>query len=327
MAPCLVTAARAAPPSEGAPPAFASRSEDQPVSAPSSEDQPATPTSSEGQPAPAPPPPSPPREVRAPKGGNVGSTTPQETSVEDILRRGRNEYAYGDYPRAVETLRSLLYPMRLYSDEQVIETRRYLGLALYLLDRKNEARQEFLKLLFLDPDYELDPFTVAPPIIDLFEQVRRENRTELDIMRERKVEQKLERELAKGVRRTVTINVYERSEFATFMPFGVGQFVNGDIGWGVTFALVQLACLAVNVGSFIYLRALERTYPPELAEAVRNVTIAQFAGAAAFGVAWSIGVFHARLNFVPTETRRSVSEEHIGRGGGPGAHITLGWDF
>src|SRR5262245_19495455 len=65
-------------------------------------------------------------------------TPPVTESVEDQLRRAKNEYAYGDYAKAIGSLQDLLYPMRLYSDDQVIEARRYLGLALVLLGRRDE---------------------------------------------------------------------------------------------------------------------------------------------------------------------------------------------
>src|SRR5262245_28292469 len=83
----------------------------------------------------------------APSAANDTSRDAGPLSVVDTLRRAKNEYAYGNYAPAVELLRGLLYPMRLYSDEQVIEARRYLGLALYLLDRRAEAQDEFTKLL------------------------------------------------------------------------------------------------------------------------------------------------------------------------------------
>ena len=85
--------------------------------------------------------------------------------IEDALRRAKNEYAYGNYEAAVEQLHALLYPMQLSTDEQVIGARKYLALSYYLLDRLDEVGEEFAKLLHLDPDYELDPYTVAPPVI------------------------------------------------------------------------------------------------------------------------------------------------------------------
>ena len=246
-------------------------------------------------------------------------------SINDTLRRAKNEYAYGNYLVAVDLLRGLLYPMRLFSDEQVIDARRYLGLALYLLDRKGEARDEFTKLLFLDPDYELDPFTVAPPIVDLFEQVRREHQPELDVIRERKTSATVQTQ-PQGFKRTVLIHATERSDIATFMPFGVGQFVNGDIAWGIVFAAVELVALGLNVGSWVFLRTRQGDVLEQEAELVQALVITQFASAALFGVTWSLGIFHARLNFIPSSERRTVTDEPLGAPGaaaGPATGLNL----
>lgn len=239
----------------------------------------------------------------------------QPTKVDDELRRAKNEYAYGNYDAAAQGLRSLLYPMRLYSDEQVIEARRYLGLSYYLLDQKTETRQEFTKLLFLDPDYELDPFTVAPPIVELFEAVRKENQPILDGIREHKSETKLGEDLVRGFRRTVVVNRTERSDIATFLPFGIGQFQNGDIFWGATFAALEAALLGLNLGSYLWLSLQEADghpgYYSSRADTVQAVTITQVVSAAIFGVVWSISVLHARINFVPTQERRQVTDEPL----------------
>ena len=137
---------------------------------------------------------------------------PDSVTVEDELRRARNEYSYGNYDAAAELLSSLLYPMRLYNETQVIESRKYLGLTHYLLGNEEGVREEFTKLLYLDPDYELDPFTVAPPIIELFENVRKEHQPVLDGIRERQSELKLGEDPVRGFRRTIVINKTERSE-------------------------------------------------------------------------------------------------------------------
>jgi tetratricopeptide (TPR) repeat protein len=220
------------------------------------------------------------------------------TAVEDELRRARNEYAYGNYDAAAERLTELLYPMSLSTDEQVIEARKYLALSYYLLDRLDEVGEEFAKLLYLDPDHQLDPFSVAPSVIDIFESIRAKLKPELDIIRQRRSDAKLSAPHDEGVRRIIETRIIERSELATFMPFGVGQFQNGDARWGAIFAGVELLLLSANIGA--YLGGLQRrTYDPTRRWEVQALAVTQYASLALFGVAWSVGVFHARLHFVP----------------------------
>ncbi|MEZ4273631.1 MAG: hypothetical protein R3C68_19990 [Myxococcota bacterium] len=229
-------------------------------------------------------------------------------SVEDELRRAKNEYSYGQYGKAIEHLESLLYPMRLYSDEQVIEARVHLALAHYLQGNAEQVRSEFTKLLYLSPDYELDPFTVAPPIIELFENVRRGLQPELDVIRRRRNEKLLEKPQREGFIRVIERSYVEKSDVATFLPFAVGQFQNGDVGAGIGFALSQIVLLGLNVGSFLWAHKLG-DFRTDQASLHRTLVMTQYASAAMFGVVWSASVFHARLNFVPQVVNPAVIRE------------------
>jgi tetratricopeptide (TPR) repeat protein len=221
------------------------------------------------------------------------------TSIEDELRRARNEYAYGNYEAAVEQLRALLYPMKLSTDAQVIEARKYLALSYYLLDRPESMKEEFEKLLYLDPDYELDPFTVAPAVVDRFEAIRKELKPGLDTIRRRRSEEKLGSGQGLGILRVIETRLVERSDIATFMPFGVGQFQNDDLRWGLFFCVTEAVLLSVNVGSYLWGLKV-RHYTAEQRGTVEALGAAQYASLALFGTVWALGVFQARLNFAPT---------------------------
>jgi len=250
---------------------------------------------------------------------SVGVDDPAEIDAE--LRRAKNEYAYGNYDHAAEQLRALLYPMRLYNDEQMIEARKYLALTYYLLGKLNAASEEFGKLLYLSPDYQLDPYTVPPPIIELLELVRAKMKPELDAIRQRKTDDDMRRGAKAGHVRTIEQTMIERSDFATLLPFGVGQFQNRDYGWGMVFATSELALLAVNIGAYLWASSLGPTYSDSrLQKRVQALTVTQYGALAAFGVVWSVGVFHARLSFQPmVPGPRVVHDEPVAalpRGGG-----------
>ncbi len=230
--------------------------------------------------------------------------------VEDALRRAKNEYAYGNYDAAVDQLRALLYPMKLSTDAQVIEARKYLALSYYLLDRLDEVGEEFAKLLHLDPDYELDPYTVAPPVIDMFESIRRQLKPELDIIRQLKSDKQIDQPLKPGVQREIERTITQRSELATFLPFGVGQFQNGHVGWGVAFAVSEALLLAVNVTAYLLaVQGVGNNYPSDDRGTVQALTVTQYASLAMFGLVWSLGIFHARLHFVPEVEGPTVVRE------------------
>lgn len=236
----------------------------------------------------------------------------KETSVEEDLRRAKHEYAYGNYGNAVDMLRELLYPMRLHNDEQVVEARKYLALSYYLLNRLDEVGEEFAKLLYLEPDYQLDPFTVAPPVIDMLETIRKKLEPELNAIRELRAKSLApDGENAKTKETTGTKTLLQKSDLATFMPFGMGQFQNGDTGLGVAFAITQGALLLGNIGSYVYAsQVVGNAYPEEDRALVQALTVTQYASLALFGVIWSLSVFHARMHFVPlVEVQNTKSKQ------------------
>jgi tetratricopeptide (TPR) repeat protein len=247
---------------------------------------------------------------------NVAASEPETIDVEVALRRAKNEYAYGNYAQAVEQLRALMYPMKLTSDEQVLEARKHLALSHYLLGQTQQAIEEFRKLLFLSPDFQLDPYTIAPAIIELFEDVRKQMKTELDAIRQRKSDEQLDAPSRRGFRRTVEVTISERSELATFMPFGIGQFQNGDTQWGSIFLASEVLLLAVNIGSYVWAASIGdfHSEEPDKRLLIERLTISQYAAATLFGVAWSLGVVQARLNFVPVVRAPPViHDEPLGR--------------
>jgi tetratricopeptide (TPR) repeat protein len=258
---------------------------------------------------------------------SVLAQAPSPVGVEDALRRAKNEYAYGNYETAVEQLRALLYPMRLATDEQVIDARKYLALSYYLLDRLDEVGEEFAKLLHLDPDYQLDPYMVAPPVIEMFESVRKQLKPELDAVRQLKSDKRLTQPLQPGVQREIERVVTEHSELALYLPFGLGQFQNGDVGWGVTFAVSELVLLALNIGAWVWaVEIVGNNYPEEDRLLVQALTVTQYASLALFGLTWTLGVFHARLNFVPqVEGPEKVREVPLAkaRASSPGLVLSL----
>src|SRR5690242_19844228 len=75
----------------------------------------------------------------------------------EAFERGRNAFARGEYGRAVEVLRPLVYPdVRLESEGEIVQAHRMLGVASLFENDAEGARREFRKLLELRPDYRFD---------------------------------------------------------------------------------------------------------------------------------------------------------------------------
>jgi hypothetical protein len=172
--------------------------------------------------------------------------------------RGKAAYERAEYTRAIEVLRPLLYPeVRLETEGQVAQTHRMLGVA-HLFEKQNElAAQEFRKLLQLRPDYRFDALLDPPQVVDFFNGVLRDYEGELAQLEARRKQAELEEsrkrqayERAKNGP-TVVEKRYLRNSFSVnFIPFGAGQFQNGQRGKGYAFLIGEASLAAVSVGAF-----------------------------------------------------------------------------
>jgi hypothetical protein len=101
--------------------------------------------------------------------------SPAWAAVEsDTVLAAISAYEQLDYDKAIDLCKRALKES-LTREEQVV-TRRTFAFALAAQGRLDEARQSFLGLLRMDPNYELDR-TVAPRLRALFEEARRQMAT------------------------------------------------------------------------------------------------------------------------------------------------------
>jgi hypothetical protein len=243
--------------------------------------------------------------------------------------RGKTAFARGEYVRAIEILRPLLYPEpQLPSEGEIVTAHRMLGTA-YLYQRQNDqAAQEFRRLLQLRPDYRMDRLLDPPMVADFFNAVVKQQEAELaELDRRRREAEEYERQRALAARAGPTIieKHYIRNSLAvSFIPFGAGQFQNGQRRKGWWFLGTQAALASISVGAFVTNFALyginpqlpcqqadrsvqEGACPPGTAEAPdrsrsRNITRVQVASGALFFATAIWGVTDAVLNFQPMVT-------------------------
>jgi hypothetical protein len=173
------------------------------------------------------------------------------------LQRGKNAYDRGEFARAVEVVRPLLYPeIRLHTDNQIVQSHRILGVSYLFEKQQAEATQEFRKLLQLSPDYHFDPLLDPPEVVDFFNTVRKEYSTELAQLevKRKEMERARQREKEECDKVRAGPSVIEkrvgRNSFAiSFIPFGAGQFQNGHRKKGWTFLVVESTLGAVSIAA------------------------------------------------------------------------------
>lgn len=134
--------------------------------------------------------------VMAILGSSAGSAQPGQESSDapppgsrqaiDVLRQAGDAVESGSYQRAVELVAPLIQPTgerpgatALLEPGDRAEAWRIYGLALFFLDRRQDAERAFLHYLKLDVEAGLDPALVPPEAIVFFEEVRSKHAAEL----------------------------------------------------------------------------------------------------------------------------------------------------
>lgn len=239
----------------------------------------------------------------------------------------------GNYAQAAEHVKRVLAATN-FSNPQRIELHQIAGLSRFNLGDTLGAKESFLALLRLNPDFVMDPFVAPPPAIKLFEQVKRDNTDELVLVRQllkvqaeqdRRAEEERKRlEAERAERRIVTID--RRPLWMNFLPFGAGQFLQERTEWGITFAVSEGVLAVTSIVAFFAIEGLktniteivsdratatgtfQRTFRaiPQSAEAQRDAwRIVKFSTGGAFYLTWALGLIDALVHHTGDRVRES----------------------
>ena len=180
----------------------------------------------------------------------------------------RSAFEFGKYADVLERAVARIDRGRL-DEASLVELHKLAGLSAFNLGRREDAARHLRALLRLEPDFGLDPFIVPPPAIAFFEELRRDMRAELTLIRQEK-RLRVERERAEAAQREqerlqaeerrrrveelarqVTVRTVEKRSFlVNFVPFGAGQFQQGRTSLGVIFAATEGAFAVSSVLAF-----------------------------------------------------------------------------
>jgi hypothetical protein len=250
------------------------------------------------------------------------------------LEKAHSAYVAHKYDEAEARLRALLDAKKnpLKDPDTIADARMYLGAVLVAEGKKEEAGHTFEQLLLDKPDYQPDPLRVSLEASDAFIDARtrlRDRLAALQAEQVRKVQEekaKAEAERQKAVARlamleklaSTEIVVERHSRWLALVPFGVGQFQNGQdtLGWAFLSGELLLAVASFGAaGVSVYEQAqandaLQRHDAQTIAvdyeqRAQLAAIVGDLFGAGFFAAALG-GVVHAQLTFVPerVETRK-----------------------
>jgi hypothetical protein len=256
------------------------------------------------------------------------------------LKRAKDRFEFGAWADCAGTLRPFLAREPALADEDAVEAWKLLGISEYHLGDKGSARTAFVNLLSFDPDYALDPFLVPPPIVEFFDKVKKDHEPELAPLRERKRALKEQQRLADEAKRrllaeeqarngppTKVIRVEERVYALNWLPFGVGQYQNGERSKGTLFAVSELTLALVNVGAIVAFNQIadnpsrsctssepncaQPPYTDSDRATLNRLETVKYVSAGLFWAVYGIGVWDAHKHFVP------MVETEVGPGGAP----------
>jgi len=232
--------------------------------------------------------------------GGVADATPG-----DELERARELFRAGKFADAIPTLNYLLYPdPRLSQPQDLVEAHVLLGVSAYETGDRTLAKREFEEALFLDRALTLDTLLFSKNAVEYFDSVKRdlEERERRDAEQRRLAEEN-ERLQA---RLNAMVVIETHPYYINFIPFGAGQFQNGDQRKGLFFAITEGITGGVSAGIWLYLvgeYGLPGKVPPDKAEsALRLQQVEIGAGAMCLGLmAW--GVVDSLIHYQPSVKR------------------------
>jgi tetratricopeptide (TPR) repeat protein len=269
-----------------------------------------------------------------------------ELSDFESARRQYDKKSYAKAARALESLVGGAVP-RATNPVVRLEARKYLGATYLFLGKKDAAREQFRRLLEEDPAYDIDPVAFPGAVVGTFQEVQAEfaeeraRRDALDAARKQRerseeVEQLiLQQQRIKALEELAATEVVEKqnSRWIAAIPFGAGQFQNGNRKLGIMFATVESAFVAAAIATFIGHNSLrdENPAPGELERArrvERALRIGNWVSVGAFLSFAIAGVVEAEVRFKPvirTTRKRELPDELTApQSKGPQIRLELG---
>lgn len=252
-------------------------------------------------------------------------TTPVDPDLEALT----SAYEFGRYEDVLQRARARLDRGGLQT-EQLITLHRFAGLSAFNLGKEEDARRHFTALLRLQPDFGLDPFSVSPPAITFFENLRKQLDPQLEVIRqqqrveaERRAQQEADRlrrqreeeerrrRMEELSRRVTVRNVEQKAFLVNFVPFGAGQFQQDRTAAGVVLAAAQGATAITSIIAYFAINGMIERHPVKIrtpegirTEYIRGVPaarvaerdtwrIVKYASAGAFYTLYGYGVVDA----------------------------------
>jgi tetratricopeptide (TPR) repeat protein len=239
------------------------------------------------------------------------------------LERAKTSYDAGRYAEGADRFKEILNPnspTALHDPTAVERARAYYAACLIALGRNDEANAQIEKIIRNNPLYTPDPVVFPGKVIDRFLDLKSRLRGEIEEVARAQAEvrakaERDQRAYIAGLQKLASQEtiVIRHSRWLAALPFGVGQFQNGQDGLGYAFFVTE----AVLAGTSIVTGVIHPLLVAQYSGAPTDVNYSDFISrkntmydlnllsSAALAVVAISGIVQAEVAFVPEvrETR------------------------
>lgn len=232
----------------------------------------------------------------------IANATPAEE-----LEQARESFLSGDYESAVGRFSALLYPKsRLAEASTIAQAHLLLGVCYFEIKQLKSAETEFEEALFLDSLLRLDANIFSPEAIEFFNAKREAIEKAAIAAAEREQLTRKQQALDRAIKNLVVLE--KQRYWVNFVPFGAGQFQNGQKRKGFTFFAAETLTGGLSVGLWSYQvikYGFRGKVPRDEVSTVNTLQVVQIgSGVVFFGLlAW--GIVDSLSNYEHAVTRQA----------------------
>ena len=238
----------------------------------------------------------------------VIATAPALATPSDDFEDARKKFVTGAYQETIALVTPLLYPKppKLESERETAEAHLLLAVAFYETGQIPAAEREWQEALKINPGLSVGPPAFNSKQAEFFSERKAAYARELKRQQEYEALQRKLKNLVIVERRNLLIN---------FVPFGAGQFQNGQTGKGLAFLISQAVFVGASAGSFFvqgfrYGFAQGSVPADEITTAETLQAIQIGTGVVALGlIGW--GIVDALVYYKPTTSRAATTKEDL----------------
>ncbi len=236
----------------------------------------------------------------------IGAPGAHATPAEE-LAKANESFLDKNFDAAIGQFSALLYPTsRLADASEIAEAHLHLGVCYFETKQRESAAREFEEALLLNSELRLDATLYSVEAVTFFEAKREEIERDAEAAAESAQRTRKQQALDRALKNLVVLE--KRRYWVNLMPFGLGQFQNGQRSKGIAFFTSQAATAGASIGLWSYqvVKYGNRgTVPRDEVSTVNTLQTVQIGAGAAFFALFAWGIVDSLSNYEHAVTRQA----------------------